>query len=176
MCGNGWNWLRTSDEGGGVGEGVCRSCKLNARGVQENLWPKSSLERPVARHFVWSCISTWRASCNPLKIQARPADGFVGIALSRERFTPGVDAKQRRGRRLVERAKRLNLGRVRSVVSGKPYWGRRKEACSRPSLLGTSSEHGSQQVATSAIILEQVFLPNQNLRDSWIERLATNPF
>jgi selenocysteine lyase/cysteine desulfurase len=26
---------------------------LNARGAQENLWPKSFLERPVARHFVW---------------------------------------------------------------------------------------------------------------------------
>jgi hypothetical protein len=25
-----------------------------ARGAQENLWPKSSLERPVARHFVCS--------------------------------------------------------------------------------------------------------------------------
>ena len=31
---------------------------VNARGAQENLWPKSSLERPVARHFVWIiCIA-----------------------------------------------------------------------------------------------------------------------
>jgi hypothetical protein len=27
---------------------------LNARGAQENLWPKFLLERPVARHFVWA--------------------------------------------------------------------------------------------------------------------------
>jgi hypothetical protein len=39
---------RTRGWGKAVGE------KLNARGAQENLWPKSSLERPVARHFVWS--------------------------------------------------------------------------------------------------------------------------
>lgn len=35
-----------------MGEGLLRSGE-NARGVQENLWPKLFLERPVARHFVW---------------------------------------------------------------------------------------------------------------------------
>jgi hypothetical protein len=32
-----------------------------ARGAQENLWPKSSLERPVARHFV--CYVDMHMSC-----------------------------------------------------------------------------------------------------------------
>ena len=37
-----------------MGESLLKYCAVNARGVQENLWPKSFLERPVARHFVWS--------------------------------------------------------------------------------------------------------------------------
>jgi hypothetical protein len=38
-----------------------RACRLRymQRGVQENLWPKFFLERPVARHFVCSlCMHT----------------------------------------------------------------------------------------------------------------------
>ena len=67
MFANGCLWRKSGeDEGVGGGLGV----ELNARGAQENLWPKSSLERPVARHFVCLCISTWHAVCNPLKIQA----------------------------------------------------------------------------------------------------------
>jgi hypothetical protein len=42
-------------------------------------------------------ISTWRAVCNLLKIQARPASYFVGIALSRERFTSGVGREALKG-------------------------------------------------------------------------------
>ena len=71
---------------------------LNARGAQENLWPKSSLERPVARHFVCFCISTWRAVCKPLKTQARLREAFVGIALKRKDLLRRVEEQQRMGR------------------------------------------------------------------------------
>jgi len=45
MYGNAWNWLRArweKDQG---------RLKMQG-GAQENLWPKSILVRPVARHFV----------------------------------------------------------------------------------------------------------------------------
>jgi|HubBroStandDraft_6_1064221.scaffolds.fasta_scaffold40720_3 hypothetical protein len=42
-------------------------------------------------------ISIWRAVCNLIKIQARPAPSFVGIALSRERFTSGVGRQALKG-------------------------------------------------------------------------------
>ena len=67
---------------------MCR--KVNARGAQENLWPKFFLERPVARHFVWYLNSTQRAVSNLQKMQAMTGKGFVGIALRRERFTSGA--------------------------------------------------------------------------------------
>jgi len=74
----------------------------NARGAQENLWPKSFLERPVARHFVCLCISTWHAVCKLLKIQARLMDRFVGIALGRERFTSATEWSNEGAERHVE--------------------------------------------------------------------------
>ena len=54
------------------------------RGAQENLWPKFFLERPVARHFVWYLISTWRAVGNPLKTH-----GGSNAGLCRNRSEPG---------------------------------------------------------------------------------------
>lgn len=108
----------TNSEGGRLGNRVAdKECpgratfapKQNARGAQENLWPKSFLERPVARHFVCSFISIWRAVCKPFKMQAAARTCFVGIALGRERFTSGAGPKQRRGLTVVERAKRVEL-------------------------------------------------------------------
>jgi hypothetical protein len=104
-----WRWRRFASADEGLGEGLRAGGVLNARGAQENLWPKSSLERPVARHFVWALYSTWDAVSNPLKIQELHSAGFVVIALGRERFTSARDGGQGRGRMAVERAKRPSL-------------------------------------------------------------------
>jgi hypothetical protein len=96
MCGNVWRWRRAAAEDEGWGRACGGGRTKNARGAQENLWPKSSLERPVARHFVWGYISKWLAVCNLLKIQGAFSIGFVGIALGRERFTSaGNEGKKR---------------------------------------------------------------------------------
>ena len=60
---------------------------VNARGVQDNLWPKSFLERPVARHFVWLFYCIRYAVSNLQKTRIYPTEGLVGIAQQRERFT-----------------------------------------------------------------------------------------
>jgi hypothetical protein len=91
------------------------------RGAQENLWPKFFLGRPVARHFVWDLISTWRAVRNPLKIQAAWMPGFVGIAQSRERFT-SVRCTQRRGRNACGKEQTAeSFAFADGVVREKPY-------------------------------------------------------
>ena len=78
-----------------MGEGL-----LNARGAQENLWPKSSLVRPVARHFVCFIVSTSSAIHKLLKIQGYLFTRFVGIALPLERFT-AAGIKCNRGAEVV---------------------------------------------------------------------------
>ena len=64
-----------------------------------------SWSAPLRATSSGSRISTWRALCNLLKIQARPATSFVGIALSRERFTSGVGRQALKGPKVVESAK-----------------------------------------------------------------------
>ena len=88
MCGNVWRWPKCSKEKGNRLGGGLLVREENARGAQENLWPKSFLERPVARHFVCHLFSIWHAVCKLLKTHTQQHAGFVGIALERERFTP----------------------------------------------------------------------------------------
>jgi hypothetical protein len=85
------------------GWGGLRGCGDKMQGgAQENLWPKSVLERPVARHFVWAFVSIWRAVCKLLKTQVHGLAGFVGIALERERFTSVARQSNEGAERLVE--------------------------------------------------------------------------
>jgi hypothetical protein len=81
------------------------------------LWPKSSLERPVARHFVWLSISIWRAVCKLLKIQVCSIFRFVGIALGRERFTSGSGDMSKAGQVPVEMGSLSNLSGVPQIKS-----------------------------------------------------------
>jgi|HubBroStandDraft_2_1064218.scaffolds.fasta_scaffold27069_3 hypothetical protein len=108
---------------------------------QENLWPKSSLERPVARHFVWAFISIWRAVSKPLKIQARSLFRFVGIALGRERFTSGVETRAEPRQVFVEIVRRSNLCVV-PKLSRRPYQERR----ARPPGMPLSAEVRGEKV------------------------------
>jgi hypothetical protein len=88
----------------GLGRAV--GAPLNARGAQENLWPKSFLGRPVARHFVYFSISTWRAVCKLVKTQVSRLEGFVGIALRRARFTSAREPSNEGAEWLWKGAKR----------------------------------------------------------------------
>jgi hypothetical protein len=104
--------------------GKSRTSRLqNARGAQENLWPKFFLERPVARHFVCYLISIWRAVCNLLKVQARHRAPLVGFALRRERFTSAVDASNEGAEELVESGRASNSSVQQRVCKGKTLKG-----------------------------------------------------
>src|SRR5437899_732934 len=100
MCASDWSWLETGENQRLRGRAAVGATKINARGAQENLWPKSFLERPVARHFVCFSISTWCAVCKPFKTQVCWLEGFVGIALRRARFTSAREPSNEGAERL----------------------------------------------------------------------------
>ena len=71
-----------------MGEGRTCTAQLNARGAQENLWPKFILESaPLRATSSVLCLCIRHATCNSLKINVEFLERRVGIARPLARIT-----------------------------------------------------------------------------------------